>query len=113
MRKSNSKAHLIRIFQLKLNFLLHYIKTTQVLGECMEYTYSIEFQRRGNIHAHILLWIKNVTIANIDQYIQAEFVEDGSHLYSEDFKSFLKSNTPITALIIVIVKLWKFQMMVL
>ena len=39
--------------------------------------YTIEFQKRGLPHAHILLWFQGVkgepTAAMIDQYISAEF----------------------------------------
>ena len=39
--------------------------------------YTIEFQKRGLPHAHILLWLKGikkeVTAAMIDEYISAEF----------------------------------------
>ena len=65
-----------RVFQLKLKALLHDLISNSILGKVMAYTWTIEFQKRGLPHAHILLIMrpdhKPRTPADIDKAVSAE-----------------------------------------
>jgi hypothetical protein len=73
--------HLIcRVFMLKLNMLMHDLTKaksdgTAMFGKCAAYVVSVEYQKRGNPHAHILLWIDKedteVTADFVDRYVSA------------------------------------------
>ena len=52
-----------------------YISFSQgrIFGRVVTYTYSIEWQKRGLPHAHILIWLENkLQPRNVDKYISAE-----------------------------------------
>jgi hypothetical protein len=49
----------VRIFELKLKALMDEITKKNVMGETIAFCYTIEFQKRGLPHAHILLWLKD------------------------------------------------------
>ncbi|XP_074361953.1 uncharacterized protein LOC141702153 [Apium graveolens] len=65
-----------RVFEIKLQQLIHYIKKEQPFGKVMACLYTIEFQKRGLPHAHILLFLhtsmKNPSPEYIDTIISAE-----------------------------------------
>lgn len=69
-----------RVFHLKVQFLLNDVKKTQVFGRYAGSVYTIEYQKRGLPHLHLLLFLhsdnqtrfQNVEI--IDQIISAEFL---------------------------------------
>ncbi|WOH08104.1 hypothetical protein DCAR_0727541 [Daucus carota subsp. sativus] len=65
-----------RVFEIKLRQLMHYIKKDRPFGEVMACLYTIEFQKRGLPHAHILLFLhpsmKNPSPEYIDTIISAE-----------------------------------------
>ncbi|KAF7835310.1 uncharacterized protein G2W53_010169 [Senna tora] len=46
-----------RIFTIKLNMLIKDITKDMLFGKCRADIYTIEFQKRGLPHAHILLWL--------------------------------------------------------
>lgn len=46
----------VRVFKLKLQKLMHLLKTG-AFGKLQAWLYSIEFQKRGLPHSHILLWL--------------------------------------------------------
>ena len=46
-----------RVFKQKLNSLLDDIVQKKIFGRVIGWTYSIEFQKRGKPHAHILVII--------------------------------------------------------
>lgn len=48
-----------RIFQQKLKSLMDFIVKHQAFGETRCHMYSIEWQKRGLPHAHILIWLVN------------------------------------------------------
>ncbi len=48
---------LCRVFRLKLKAMLHDLLHRNVFGQNIAHCYTIEFQKRGLPHAHILLWI--------------------------------------------------------
>ncbi|XP_057432736.1 uncharacterized protein LOC130725533 [Lotus japonicus] len=65
-----------RVFKMKLEQMMADFKQGAVFGGIQAGMYTIEFQKRGLPHAHILLWLKDghkmVTCADIDKHISAE-----------------------------------------
>jgi len=49
----------VRVFELKLRVMMDEITKKNVLGETIAFCYTIEFQKGGLPHAHILLWLKD------------------------------------------------------
>ncbi|GFV12325.1 putative DNA helicase [Trichonephila clavipes] len=73
--QSSSDHHDItaRVFKQKLKCLMDFIIKHHVFGETRCWMYSIEWQKRGLPHAHILVWLINkITPDQIDQIISAE-----------------------------------------
>ncbi|GFY32140.1 helitron_like_N domain-containing protein [Trichonephila clavipes] len=73
--QSSSDRHDItaRVFKQKLKCLMDFIINHHVFGEARCWMYSIEWQKRGLPHAHILVWLINkITPDQIDQIISAE-----------------------------------------
>ncbi|KAI9122975.1 hypothetical protein K1719_005864 [Acacia pycnantha] len=54
---SNRADILSRIFRLKLKALMNVIKQKRLFGNVRAEVYTIEFQKRGLPHAHILIWL--------------------------------------------------------
>lgn len=76
-QKASDRPDLIaRVFDLKLHSLLDDILKKHVFGKVKAHTYTIEFQKRGLPHAHILLILdpayKLREISQIDGIISAE-----------------------------------------
>ncbi|KAL6515257.1 hypothetical protein OROHE_018889 [Orobanche hederae] len=73
-----------RVFKMKLDMLINDIKKKQIFGETKAVIYTIEFQKRGLPHAHILLFMaqkeKNLTAEKIDQIICAEIPDENTDL---------------------------------
>ncbi|KAK7312898.1 hypothetical protein VNO77_37136 [Canavalia gladiata] len=67
---------LCRVFKIKLDHLIMEIKDDNVFGKVVSVVYTIEFQKRGLPHAHILVFLhpanKFVTADDIDRIICAE-----------------------------------------
>ncbi|XP_062541344.1 uncharacterized protein LOC134209376 [Armigeres subalbatus] len=62
-----------RVFKQKLKSLMDYIVKHRVFGAIRCYMYSVEWQKRGLPHAHILIWmIDKIRPDEIDQVISAE-----------------------------------------
>ncbi|KAM5582269.1 hypothetical protein ABKV19_002595 [Rosa sericea] len=65
-----------RIFRIKLQNMITYIKSGQPFGQVEADVCTIEFQKRGLPHAHMLFWLKKeykcYTAADIDSIISAE-----------------------------------------
>uniref|UniRef100_A0A803NJP1 ATP-dependent DNA helicase n=1 Tax=Cannabis sativa TaxID=3483 RepID=A0A803NJP1_CANSA len=65
-----------RVFHIKLYQLMQDLKREQPFGKIIACIYTIEFQKRGLPHAHILLFlhptVKNPSAAHIDKIISAE-----------------------------------------
>ncbi|XP_035837612.1 uncharacterized protein LOC110893035 [Helianthus annuus] len=76
-QKSHDRADVVsRVFKLKLTSLIEDIMKKQIFGSCQAAVYTIEFQKRGLPHAHLLLWLEHSTEsrtpAGIDDLISAE-----------------------------------------
>ena len=62
-----------RVFNQKLNRLMDLFTKRRIYGDVQAYMYSIEWQKRGLPHAHILLWLKDkIHASDIDKLISAE-----------------------------------------
>src|SRR5882672_2349483 len=68
------------VFQLKKQELLDLITKKGILGHTVAHVYTIEFQKRGLPHMHLLIWFKEEhklkTPEDVDSLISAEFPED-------------------------------------
>ncbi|XP_062085728.1 uncharacterized protein LOC133791833 [Humulus lupulus] len=76
-KDDNNRANIIcRVFEIKLFQLMHDLKKEQPFGKIIACIYTIEFQKRGLPHAHILLFLhstlKNPSADHIDNIISAE-----------------------------------------
>ncbi|KAF8778853.1 hypothetical protein HNY73_015538 [Argiope bruennichi] len=61
------------VFKQKLKSLIDFIVKHHVFGETRCWMYSIEWQKRGLRHAHILIWMmEKITPNRIDEIISAE-----------------------------------------
>ena len=47
-----------RVFEGKLQSLIHDLTKRNILGKCIAFTYVAKFQKRGLPHAHLLLWVE-------------------------------------------------------
>ncbi|XP_066310854.1 uncharacterized protein [Miscanthus floridulus] len=67
---------IVRVFNIKLEELLHDIRCGKPFGPCNAALHTVEFQKRGLPHAHIILWTSrdtsDPTSAMIDKYVSAE-----------------------------------------
>uniref|UniRef100_A0A0R0E6I2 ATP-dependent DNA helicase n=1 Tax=Glycine max TaxID=3847 RepID=A0A0R0E6I2_SOYBN len=81
VRKSNLTPHdcpgvVSRIFKMKLNQLMNDLKRGHVFGPILGFIYTIEWQKRGLPHAHILIFLqlanKYPNPEDIDKIISAE-----------------------------------------
>ncbi|XP_046686618.1 uncharacterized protein LOC124372283 [Homalodisca vitripennis] len=62
-----------RVFKQKLKSLMNLITHHSVFGETLCWLYSVEWQKRGLPHAHILIWlVDKVCPQEIDKIISAE-----------------------------------------
>lgn len=62
-----------RVFREKVKALMDLIVKLQIFGEVRCYMYSIEWQKRGLPHAHILIWlVRKITSDQVDRVISAE-----------------------------------------
>ncbi|KMZ64076.1 hypothetical protein ZOSMA_3866G00010, partial [Zostera marina] len=69
---------MVRVFTLRLRKFMRQITGATnagngIFGKCLAYVVSIEFQKRGNPHAHILLWCQDYeeTADYVDNFISA------------------------------------------
>ena len=66
-----------RVFRQKLKSLINYIVKLEVFGSVRCWMYSVEWQKRGLPHAHILIWLHNKISSNeIDDVISAEIPDE-------------------------------------
>ena len=73
---SNRPDLTTRVFNQKLQAMLHDVVHKHVLGRVVAYTYSIEFQKRGLPHAHLLVILdkehKTRTPADVNALVSGE-----------------------------------------
>lgn len=71
-----------RVFERKIHDLIKYIRDRRMLGSISAVLYTVEFQKRGLPHCHILLWNDNnariSTAADVDRYVCAELPDQVS-----------------------------------
>lgn len=68
-----------RVFHLKMNKLMHLLIKDNIFGESKCFIYSVEWQKRGLPHVHILLWLKEKIRPNqIDNVINAELPDENN-----------------------------------
>ena len=83
-----------RVFKIKLDELLHDLRHKSHFGRVITIVYTIEFQKRGLPHAHILLFLdpkdKCPSPTNIDGIIMAEIPNpDEDPIANEAIKQFM------------------------
>ncbi|GFW94250.1 ATP-dependent DNA helicase [Trichonephila clavipes] len=62
-----------RVFQQKIKKMMHVIKDVQVFGKVACFMYSIEWQKRGLPHMHLLVWLQTkIRPDQVDSIINAE-----------------------------------------
>ncbi|XP_015934884.1 uncharacterized protein LOC107460965 [Arachis duranensis] len=71
---------LCRVFKIKLDGLIDDLKEEKIFGKILGYVCTVEFQKRGLPHAHILLFMSNEfktqTLDDIDKHITAEIPDE-------------------------------------
>src|ERR1044071_1313938 len=72
-----------RVFNMKLKAIFNDILKEDIFGKVLAYLYTIEFQKRGLPHAHVLLILaqtyKPKTVADYDTIISAEIPNKNSN----------------------------------
>ncbi|KAL3639544.1 hypothetical protein CASFOL_017451 [Castilleja foliolosa] len=65
-----------RVFQIKVQQFLRFMRSNKTFGDVAAELYTIEFQKRGLPHCHTLLWVrapyKVREAADVDKYVSAE-----------------------------------------
>ncbi|XP_068342953.1 uncharacterized protein [Pyrus communis] len=79
--KAEDRPDLIsRIFKAKLDHLIKYLKSGKPFGDVESVIYTVEFQKRGLPHCHILLWVnqhyKCHSPYDVDSIISAELPDE-------------------------------------
>ncbi|XP_031127810.1 uncharacterized protein LOC116029903 [Ipomoea triloba] len=70
--KAEDRPNIVcRVFKIKLDAMIEDIKIDKLFGEICGVIYTIEFQKRGLPHAHILLFAKRMNRANSAKEIDA------------------------------------------
>ncbi|KAL0902327.1 hypothetical protein ABMA27_000223 [Loxostege sticticalis] len=65
-----------RVFRMKVQKLVALLTKGQVFGEMQCFMYSIEWQKRGLPHVHLLLWLKEkLRPSQIDEVVSAELLD--------------------------------------
>lgn len=74
---------IVRVFKGKLKELIHAIVTKEIFGKVVAIFYTIEFQKRGLPHAHILITLKEDQriqgVVDIDKTVCAEIPDPNTH----------------------------------
>ncbi|KAI5383749.1 hypothetical protein KIW84_070925 [Lathyrus oleraceus] len=82
--KASDRPDIIsRVFKMKFDELLSDLTKKSLLGKVLAYMYTIEFQKRGLPHAHILIFLhpsnKYPTPSDIDRIISAEILDQDTN----------------------------------
>ncbi|XP_076053666.1 uncharacterized protein LOC143032670 [Oratosquilla oratoria] len=77
--QTNERPDLVsRVFKLKVDSLMEDLTHKHIFGRVRAHLYSIEWQKRGLPHAHILLWMgQRVSAETVAQLISAEIQDKG------------------------------------
>ncbi|KAI5426340.1 hypothetical protein KIW84_031951 [Lathyrus oleraceus] len=92
--KASDRPDIIsRVFKMKFDELLSDLTKKSLLGKVLAYMYTIEFQKRGLPHAHILIFLhpsnKYPTPSDIDRIISAEIPDQDTN---EEFYNLVKTH---------------------
>ena len=69
-----------RVFKLKVDSLMEDLTSKAIFGKVKAHLYSIEWQKRGLPHVHILLWMrKKVNATLVSELISAEIPDEKTH----------------------------------
>lgn len=73
---------IVRVFSLKLRQLISEIKDSKIFGDLNGITWTVEFQKRGLPHAHILVFLcaGPTTPDEIDSFVCAELPQNNTRL---------------------------------
>ena len=86
----NRPDRVARVLNLTLKALLQVLTHKSVLGEVVAYCWTIEFQKRGLRHAHILLVVhldcKPGSPADVDRVVSAELPDDSDPRQADFFE---------------------------
>lgn len=84
-QKSHDRHDIVaRVFRQKLKMLLDLINKGKIFGAVGCYMYTVEWQKRGLPHVHILVWLKEkIHVDRVDHLIRAEIpnAETDPHLH--------------------------------
>ncbi|XP_020082082.1 uncharacterized protein LOC109705725 [Ananas comosus] len=91
-RPENRPDIVSRVFKIKVDALMADIKNGTYFGMPAADLYTIEFQKRGLPHVHILVWLqgkhRSVTPADIDLFISAEIPDKNT--YTDEYQAVSK-----------------------
>ena len=79
-----------RVFKQKKQQLIKDLGSEMIFGKMLARTHSIEFQKRGFPHAHIIIWLadqKNMPLEDIDKIICAEIPNEYLGQSSDEIKN--------------------------
>lgn len=75
-----------RVFQMKVDSLIKDLMSGSVFGPIVGYVYTIEFQKRGLPHCHMLFIMRDdnklLSSTDVDKYISAEIPNKNSKYYN-------------------------------
>ena len=64
---------LARVFHLKQKLMMHLISKAKIFGAVQCFMYTVEWQKRGLPHSHILVWLKEkIHAQRTDEFISSE-----------------------------------------
>nr|XP_017234917.1 PREDICTED: uncharacterized protein LOC108208855 isoform X2 [Daucus carota subsp. sativus] len=90
-----------RVFKIKLDAMMSDLMKKDVLGRVLAVVYTIEFQKRGLPHAHIVLWLadddKLLSTEEIDSVISAEIPDKDNDKVAYEAVSQLMMHGPCGA----------------
>jgi len=83
-----------RVFNLKVQDLLNQIRHKEVFGPWLGWVWTIEYQKWGLPHLHLLVFLKTdhhfLTAVNVDRFISAE-IPTGSDAMSHELRGIIQS----------------------